>query len=307
MVIALLSITLTACGASDPEIVTVVETVVVEKEVEKEVEVIVTQEVEVVVTPTQGAPETTIWFGGGSTLLDPYLVPIFTIGRQRLADKGFNLEFVALSTDEAVEAALDRGRIDVGMLSAVGLNRAVSQGLSMEFILGLETQNTFVLTTHADVTDLSQLEGKTIASQSRTSLSVAVGEVMMTEQAGLVSGEDYEMTFLPGSNNRAAAMEAGSIDAAVLFRAVAAELEQRTGGEYKIDGGLWDVLDPMLWEGLAVSNDFVANNPEVAATFVETMLETYEEFYAGDPAEMAAMKEGIPEAEPLDTDALAGD
>lgn len=267
------------------------ETVVVEKEV--------------MVTPTP-VPEQTIWFGSGSTLLDPYLVPTFTITRQRLADQSINLEFVTLSTDEAVEAALDRNRVDVALLSTVGLNRAVSKGLDMKFVVGIEMHNTFVLTTRADVTDLEELRGKRIGTQSRTSLSVAVAEVMLREQAGLEPGEDYEMVYLPGSDNRAAAMEAGNLDAAVLFRNVAAQLEKRTDGEFKIYGGLWDVLDPMLWEGLAVSEQFRANK-ELATTFVKAVLDTYEEFYAGDPAEMAPLKEGIPEAEPLDTTALAGD
>jgi ABC-type nitrate/sulfonate/bicarbonate transport system substrate-binding protein len=263
--------------------------------------------VEVVVTPTPPAAETTVWFGGGSTLLDPYLVPIFTIGRQRLADKGINLEYVTLSTDEAVEAALDRGRVDVGLLASVGLHRAVSQGLSMKFAVGVEMHNPFVLTTRGDVTDLAELRDKKVATQARTSLSVAVAEVMLSEEAGLVSGEDYEMVFLPGLDNRAAALEAGSIAAAVLFGPVAADLEARTNGEFKVYGGLWDVLDPMLWEGIAFSEDFRTNNPEVAATFVETMLETYAEFYEGDSTKMAALKEGIPEAVPLEETALIGE
>lgn len=321
LVVALTSLVLAACGQATPEVQTVevVVTQEVEKIVEVEKEVVVTQEVEVekivevekevevVVTPTPGPAETTIWFGAGSTLLDPYLVPIFTIGRQRLAEKGIDLQYVTLSTDEAVEAALDRGRVDVGLLSAVGLHRAVSQGLTMKLILGFEMYNTFVLTTRSDVTDLSQLEGKVVGIQAATSLSIAVAEVMLAEEAGLFAGEGYEMVFVPGSNNRAAAMEAGTMDASVLFRNVAAQLAERTNGEFKIYGGLWDVQEPMLWEGLAASDEFLANNPEVAATFVETMLEVYEEFYSGDPAEMAAMKEGIPEAEPLDTDELIGD
>jgi|GEM_PF-3281906 len=321
LVVAATSLAVIACGQATPEVqikeVVVTQEVEVEKVVEKQVEVVVTQEVqvekivekevEVVVTPTPGPAETTVWFGAGSTLLDPYLVPVFTIGRQRLAEKGIDLQYVTLSTDEAVEAALDRGRVDVGLLSTVGLHRAASQGLTMKYILGFEMYNTFVLTTRSDVTDLSQLEGKVVGIQAATSLSIAVAQVMLAEEAGLYPGDGYEMVFVPGSNNRAAAMEAGTMDASVLFRNVAAQLADRTNGEFKIYGGLWDVQDPMLWEGLAASQDFLANNPEVAATFVQTMLEVYEEFYGGDAAEMATMKEGIPEAEPLDTDELVGD
>lgn len=317
MVTVLTGLILAACGQATPEVQIkevekiVTQEVVVEKVVTQEVEVEkvveVEKEVEVVVTPTPLPAETTVWFGAGSTLLDPYLVPIFTIGRQRLAEKGITLEYVTLSTDEAVEAALDRGRVDVGLLASVGLHRAVSQGLSMKFAVGVEMHNPFVLTTRGDVTDLEQLRGKKVATQSRTSLSVAVAEVMLREEAGLEPGEDYEMVYLPGSDNRAAAMEAGSIDAAVLFGPVAADLEERTNGEFKVFGGLWDVLDPMLWEGIAFSEEFRTNNPEVATTFVETMLETYAEFYEGDSTEMAALKEGIPEAEPLEEKALIGE
>jgi ABC-type nitrate/sulfonate/bicarbonate transport system substrate-binding protein len=303
VVVAILSLGLTACSQATPEVQ--VKEVVVTQEVEKIVEV--EKEVEVVVTPTPPPAETTVWFGAGSTLLDPYLVPIFTIGRQRLADKGIDLQYVTLSTDEAVEAALDRGRVDIGLLASVGLHRAVSQGLSMKFAVGVEMYNPFVLTVRGDVTDLEQLRDKTVGVQSRTSLSVAVAEVMLREEAGMEPGVDYEMVYLPGSDNRAAAMEAGSMDASVLFGPVAADLEARTNGEFKVFGGLWDVLDPMLWEGIAFSEDFRTNNPEVAATFVETILETYAEFYEGDSAQMATLKEGIPEAEPIEETALVGE
>jgi len=255
------------------------------------------------ILPGQAQEETTIWFGAGSTTLDPYYVPLFTLGRQILAEEGINMEFVSLTTDEAVEAALDRGRVDAGFLATVGLHRALSQGLTFKVVLGLETQNPFVLVTHSDVDSLEQLRDKKVAAQSRTSLSVTVAEVLLEEEAGLESGTDYEMVFLAGSGNRAAALEAGTIDAAVIFGPVATNLVDRSGGEFKVYGGTWNVLEPMLWEGVAFSQRFREENPEVAATFVAAMLEAYAQFYEGDPAEMVAMIEDIPEV--VDTDAAA--
>lgn len=252
-------------------------------------------------TPTQ-AQETTIWIGAGSTTLDPYYVPLFTLGRNILAEDGITIEFVSLTTDEAVEAALARGRVDAGILATVGLNRALNAGLSFKVVLGVETYNPFVLVTHSDLEDLSELEGKKVAAQSRTSLSVTVAEVLL-EQAGLSSGDDYEMVFLAGSGNRAAALENGSIDAAVIFGPVATNLVDNTDGEFKVYGGVWDVLEPMLWEGVAFSDTFREENPEVAAAFVSAMLEAYAQFYEGDPAEMVTLVEDIPEE--VDTDAAA--
>lgn len=253
------------------------------------------------------APSTskkTIYLGSGTTEVESYMVPMLTAGRKMLADQGIKLETVQLSTDEAVEAALDQGRVDVALLSTQGLNRAVSAGLRMKWAVGLEQQNTFVLTTAADVTDLAQLRGKKIGNQDSTSLCISVISVMM-EKAGL-SRQDYQMVDVPGSTNRAAAMERGSLDAACLFRNVADQLAHRSGGRFKIFGGLYDVLKPMSWEGFAMSDSF-RENKKLAEAFTRVVIETGKQFYQGDPAQMAARKKEIPQAETLDEGSLTGD
>lgn len=253
-----------------------------------------------------GDGDQTIFFGTGSTEAEAYLVPFLTIGREILAEQGITLEYIALSSDEAVQAALDRGRVDVALQSSLGLHRALSAGLSGKFITGLQQHNPFVLVVPGDVTDLSQLEGMRVGIEDPTSLSVTVAEVLIREQGGLESGEDYELVALSGSSNRAAALQSGSLDASVLFRAVGEQVENESGGDFRLHGGLWDVLDPMLWEGLAASAEF-QENTELAEAFAAAVLETNRRFYEGEPAEMAERKDEHPETETLDIDGLVGD
>jgi ABC-type nitrate/sulfonate/bicarbonate transport system substrate-binding protein len=253
-----------------------------------------------------GDGETTIFLGSGTTEAEAYMVPFLTIGREILAEQGISVEYVILSSDEAVQAALDRGRVDVAVQSALGLQRALSAGLSGQFITGLQQHNSFPLVVPGDITDLSQLEGMRVGIEDPTSLAVTVAELLLREQGGLEPGEDYEMVSLSGSSNRATALQSGSLDAAILFRAVGAQLEQETAGEFKIWGGLWDVLDPMLWEGIAASDEFMANE-ELAQTFVSAMLETNRRFYEADPMELAQRKDDYAETELLDLDGLVGD
>lgn len=247
-----------------------------------------------------------IFFGTGTTEAEAYMVPFLTIGREILAEDGITLEYVALSSDEAVQAALDRGRIDVGLQSSLGLHRALSAGLSGKFITGLQQHNPFVLVVPGDVTDLSGLEGMRVGIENPTSLSVTVAEVLIREQGGLEPGEDYELVALSGSSNRAAALQSGSLDASVLFRAVGEQIENESGGDFRIHGGLWDVLDPMLWEGLAASAEF-QENTELAEAFAAAVLETNRRFYEGDPAQLAERKDEYPETATLDIDGLIGD
>ena len=176
-------------------------------------------------TPSGTAPsETTIYFGTGTTQAEVYLLPVLTMGRKILADQGISLEYAALSNDEVVEAAVDRGRVDVALLSLLGLERAVKAGLHMKWTLTNETQNTFVLAVHKDVTDLSQLKGKKIGLQDATSLSSIVLPGLM--KTGGLGPDDYETVYLAGSSNRAAALTAGSLDAAILFRQVGVSLNK---------------------------------------------------------------------------------
>jgi ABC-type nitrate/sulfonate/bicarbonate transport system substrate-binding protein len=247
--------------------------------------------------------ETTIWFGAASTSLDPPYVPIFTLGRQILAEEGIRIEFVALPTDESVQAALDQGRIDVGFISTGGLSSSLSEGSSVQYVVGVMTQNPFVLVTGSDVEDLSELSGGVTAAHAQVSLSVAVAEAFFSN-AGLAVGDDYEIVFMPGSSNRANALEAGLLDSAVIFGPVATELVNRSDGDYKIFGGTWDVLPPMLWEGIGMSEQFRTENEEVAISFVNAILQTYSDFYESDPAEMAELINDIPEDVEIELDIL---
>jgi len=250
--------------------------------------------------------ESIIYFGTGTTQAEVYLLPVLTYGREILAEQGIQLEYAALSGDEVVASALDRGRIDVALISLLGIQRAIDAGLGMQWTMTNETQNTFVLVVPGDVTDLSQLQGKKIGAQDPTSLSSVVLPGLMA-QAGLGQG-DYEVVYLAGSGNRAAALTAGTMDAAILFRAVGAQLEADTNGEFKIWGTGAPTLDPMMWEGFAMGDAF-RENEELATAFVEAALESYARFYEGDPQAMAEemLAEERPETAGLDPAEVAGD
>lgn len=254
-------------------------------------------------TAPVAAQDNVIWFGASSTSLDPYYIPLFTLGRAILAEQDVRIEFVALPTDEALEAALDQGRVDVGFLSTGGIHLLNDQGSNTQFVAGILTQNPFVLVTAAEVESLEELRGGVTAAHGQGSLSVAVADAMYAAD-GLQAGVDYEIVFMPGSNARADALEAGLLDSAVIFGPVATSLVDRSEGRFKVYGGTWDVLPPMLWEGIAMSDEFLNSNPELAASFVDAVLETYDQFYALDPAEMVAMVEGIPETVDLDLNVL---
>jgi ABC-type nitrate/sulfonate/bicarbonate transport system substrate-binding protein len=250
--------------------------------------------------------ESIIYFGTGTTQAEVYLLPVLTFGREILAEQGIQLEYTALSSDEVVASALDRGRVDVALISLTGIQRAIKAGLDMRWTLTNSTQNSFVLVVPGDVTDLGQLRGKKIGVQDPTSLASALLPALM-EQGG-VSQDEYETIFLSGSGARAAAMTAGTMDAAILFRAVGAQLEADTNGQFKVWGTGAPTLDPMMWEGFAMSGDFRANT-DLANAFAAAALESYTRFYAGDPEAMAAemLEEERPETAGLDPAEVAAD
>ena len=89
-------------------------------------------------------------------------------------------------------------------------------------------------------------------------------------------------------------------DATFLFRQVAVQLEQESGGEFVIWGGA-KTLDPMMWEGFVMSDTF-RQDTALANAFVKACLQAYEDFYAGDPTELAEayLAEERPEIAGLD-------
>jgi ABC-type nitrate/sulfonate/bicarbonate transport system substrate-binding protein len=258
-------------------------------------------------TPAASRPaEKTIYFGTGTTQAEVYLLPVLTIGRKILADKGIALEYAALSNDEVVAAAVDRGRVDVALLSLLGLERAAKAGLRMKWTLTNETQNTFVLAVKKGVTNLAQLKGRKVGLQDKTSLSSIVLPGLM--ETGGLGPSDYQIVYLAGSGARAAALTAGTLDAAILFRQVAVSLAAKSNGDFVIWGGGASTLQPMMWEGFVMSDTF-RQNKELASAFVSAALESYKQFYAGNPDELAktALAVERPETAGLDPAETAAD
>jgi ABC-type nitrate/sulfonate/bicarbonate transport system substrate-binding protein len=226
--------------------------------------------------------ENIIYFGSGATQAEVYLLPMLMAGRDILEEQGITVEYAALSGDEVVSAALDRGRIDVALLSLLGAQRAIKAGLGLQWTLTNETQNVFVLVVPDDVTDLTQLRGKKLGVQDATSLSTVLLPALM--MAGGVQPDEYETVFLAGSSNRAAALAAGTMDGSILLRDVAVSVVE--AGGFQIWGEGAPALDPMMWEGFVMSDEFIANE-RLSNAFIEATLQAYEEFYAADPAQLA--------------------
>lgn len=239
--------------------------------------------------PRAMAQERLIRFGTGATLLEPYLMPQLAWATQYLAQRGIGFQYLALSTDEAVEAAIDGNRIDIGLLSVLGGHRSMSQGLRERFFLGNEMKDISVLVVKNDVTDVKTgLRGKRVGVQSRTSLSTVAGQYLLRKVADMEAGRDYTLVFMQGSDTRAAALEKGVLDASMLFAPIAAQLLDRAKGRFKIVGGLYDLLPPMLWEGFVGSENFLSNNRELAKEFIRADLFAVKKAYQANPTEMAS-------------------
>ena len=237
-------------------------------------------------TPAPQATDKTIYFGSGATPGSPeaYLLPLFTAGRANLKTAGYDLQYTSLSNDEVVSASIDRGRIDVALQSMVGLQRAAKAGLKMKWILTNETQNTFVLVVKKDVTDLKQLKGKKIGSQDATSLATAAIPGIFGA-AGLQPA-DYSVVYLAGSAARAAALEAGSMDASMMLYSIATQLGKKTNGAWKVWGGGATGAPAAMWEGFVASESF-RSNKTAATAFVKAMLAAWKDFYAADATKLA--------------------
>ena len=259
-------------------------------------------------TPAPTVKSKTIFFGSGAVPGSPedYLVPIFTTARDNLKAAGYSFAYSSLSNDEVVEAALDQGRIDVALVSMVGLQRAAKAGLRMKWIVTNETQNTFVLVVKKDVSDLKQLKGKKIGSQDATSLSTAAIPGILGS-VGLAPA-DYSVVYLAGSGNRAAALQSGSMDASMMLYTIATGLVTKSNGAFKIWGGGAAAAPAMMWEGLVASDVFRANK-DAANAFVKAVLDAYVKFYAGDATKIGkdVIKAELPELQGLEEAPLIED
>jgi phosphonate transport system substrate-binding protein len=202
------------------------------------------------------------------------------IAFQRAEDElGIEIELIETGDPVATLAGLERGDLDLGQFSIQGVVEAVEQGARIHAVIGSRMVADYVVVATGDIKQPADLRGARLAHHGPGTDTEALAKLTL-ERAGL-SEDEVDLTVLPESPNRAAALANGRVDAAVLETVDLQRLE-RQGVQLNVLAEMRDFWPDTASGGWAVSDDLIEENPELVADLVRVMLDSYQSLYSGE-------------------------
>lgn len=206
-------------------------------------------------------------------------------------------EILALTEDSAVVAGLRQDEFQIGNIDLTAAIKAIQGGVPLKIVYVAQNTPEFVMVAQSDITELTQLEGKTVAYHSPGSLTEILQRELIRENAPELE-DQIDWTVLPESPNRAAAMVAGRIDATTLEFLDVYALQQQ--GDFNILGSWGDLSGDSaaaIATAWVVTEDYLAENRDVVQAFLEHVQAGYDSFYSDEDAWLSLATETLPDVD----------
>ncbi len=273
---ALVALTIiAACGPAQPETVTVVETVVVEKEVEKVVTVEVEKQVEVEKVVTVEVEKEVPIEAAIVRVAFPSSLDIDDIAAllafEKMQDEGFAVAPTFYAQGELAAAAVAGGQADFGVGASTIWLGAIQKGAP---ILGImeQTANGWSVMGINAVENCEQIDGMRTAIHSEGSVSTAMLRAYIDVNC---PGIEPNYLVIPGSENRAAALMAGEIDVTPSELIDSIRISELRPGEFHRIANFATDLPGLKTGGFWVRTQFAEENPDAVKSFIRNVLEIH--------------------------------
>lgn len=194
---------------------------------------------------------------------------------RQMNKEGWEIEEIFVPQNELAIQALVQGEVDLVPTATLTGITAINAGADIVGIVAI-ARGEWVLVGRDGITTPADLEGRSIAVHSETSVSNLVVQHTLTQE-----GINAEVLMIPGSPARAEALMQGQVDATSLFISDALRLEADSEEPVNIVANYADL--PFIDQMLFVRRSFLTDHPREAQAVVEGLLNTYRRFQE-DPA-----------------------
>lgn len=185
--------------------------------------------------------------------------------------QGWEIDELFLPQNELAIQALEQGEVDLVPTATLSGMLAINQGADIVGIVAI-ARGEWVLVGAEDIKTPADLEGKTIAVHSETSVSnLVVQHTLATENI------NAEVVMIPGSPARAQALIQGEVDATSLFISDALGIEEESDVPISIVADYADL--PFIDQMLFVRSDFLTEYPDEAKAIVKGLIDTHRRFH----------------------------
>jgi NitT/TauT family transport system substrate-binding protein len=184
-----------------------------------------------------------------------------------LAERGLEVEYQFVAEDTLGVQAVIRGDAELaGGTPPVTIN-AHEQSSDIQFLAQYNRQ-AWSLASTSDITEVEQLEGKTIAVHGETSFTKTVADLII-EEYGL---QDVEVIIIPGSDVRAQALLSGQIDATVLDIQDVALASNQEPGAINVLVRFSQLFPELTSVRFTANRNWIDANPELAREIVKALV-----------------------------------
>jgi NitT/TauT family transport system substrate-binding protein len=216
-----------------------------------------------------------------------------------LEERGLTVEYQFVAEDTLGIQAVLRGDAELaGGTPPVTIN-AHEQDQNLQFLAQYNRQ-AWSLAATADITDVEQLSGKTIAVHGETSFTKTVAELII-EEYGLT---DVEVLIIPGSDVRAQALLSGQIDATVLDIQDVALASSQAPGAINVLVRFSQLYPELTSVRFTANRTWIDEHPALAREISKGLIEANRAAVEDPDGTVAQAQEYYPDQDPEITEAI---
>lgn len=201
----------------------------------------------------------------------PSILAINTLNSQ-----GWTIKPTFFAQPETDFAAVAKGDIQIGIGSASAALLAIQAGGKFHIIGTQEGVAWLVVGTDA-VQSCADLAGKRWALHSPAGVTTGYANFWIQNNCAADVQEKIKPVFIPGSENREAALLAGQIDATLLDSETFADLNAKAANKFHVIGDLSKdpTMKALTSSVISVNDDYWSQHPEVVVAFLKGMQDAY--------------------------------
>jgi ABC-type nitrate/sulfonate/bicarbonate transport system substrate-binding protein len=188
-----------------------------------------------------------------------------------LQAQGYSVTNTSVASSALITDALARGDADVATFNNQTMWTAIAKGAAARTIMEGTGSSPYLLVKQG-INSCQELNGRSVATPSQTGLDPIMFSTFMRERC---PGINPQVVVIGENAGRGAALIAGQVDAALMQFQDTLQIEQKAPGKFQrlIDFG--KEYPQVLVNGLQMSEQWAAQNPQLAKDLVRAMLSAH--------------------------------
>lgn len=198
------------------------------------------------------------------------IAPIWVTKEKGLFAKyGLDVELTYLASSARVAPALISGDIQISETAGAGVITARLAGAAIKMVLAYSNYLRFYLYVPEDIQSVADLKGKKLGI-TRIGSGTDLAAQLILRKAGLVSGRDVALIQTRSVPEILAALASGSVQGGILAPPSTFKADN-LGFKMLVD--TWQYKFPYILAGVAVTDRYLKEHPEVVRPFIKAFIE----------------------------------